>query len=106
MRAKFAMKKIANIQKSGIEPKMGRTIKLNKQVSQQEIKNLFKSCSSYKVKIRLLAIMNLYNGKTMRDTANFLMISYSNLKAFIKKWNESGVSSLESSKFVKGINKK
>jgi len=74
---------------------MGKMPTIHKHLTQQEIKRLFKATSHYKEKIKLLALMNLYNGKTMIDTADFLMISYSNLKKFIKRWNEEGLFSLE-----------
>ncbi len=74
---------------------MARKTNITKHATEQEIKEMYKGSTNYKVTMRLLAIMNLYNGKTMSDTAEFLMISYSNLKTFIKKWNEEGTSSLK-----------
>ncbi len=75
--------------------KMARKTNIRKHATEQEVKAMYKESTNYKVTMRLLAIMNLYNGKTMSDTADFLMISYSNLKTFIKRWNEEGTSCLK-----------
>lgn len=74
---------------------MGRKINIAKHLSEQDIKKLYKNCRNFKLKLKLLALMNLYNGKTLSDTADFLMLSYSNMKQFIKKWNLHGLHSLE-----------
>jgi hypothetical protein len=74
---------------------MGRRIKIAKHVSEPEIKKLYKGNIHFKDKMKLLAIMNLYKGKTLIDTAEYLMLSYSNLKLFIKRWNQHGLYSLE-----------
>lgn len=74
---------------------MARKTTIRKHATEEEIKAMYKESKNYKVTMRLLAIMNLYNGKTMTDTADFLMISYSNLKAFIKRWNEAGMGSFK-----------
>ncbi|NOS85976.1 MAG: hypothetical protein HOP31_12610, partial [Ignavibacteria bacterium] len=70
---------------------MGRKIKIAKHVSEPEIRKLFQGSIHFKDKLKLLAIMNLYKGKTLIDTAEYLMLSYSNMKLFIKKWNELGL---------------
>ena len=76
---------------------MSRKINISKHLSEQEIKTLYKASKNFKLKLKLLAIINLYRGKTMSETADYLMLSYSNMKQFIKRWNRLGVYSLENS---------
>ena len=73
---------------------LGRKTTIRKHATEKEIKELIKISQNYRETIKLLAIMNLYNGKTMTDTAEYLMISYSNIKTLIKKWNEEGINFL------------
>jgi len=73
---------------------LGKTVTIEKHLTRQEIKTLLKVIPDFKQKIKLLALINLYDGKSMIDTADYLMISYSNLKNFVKKWNSAGLSSL------------
>lgn len=91
----FALFRRNQIKKKKIKLKMGRKLTIRKHATEQEIKLMYRESTNYKVTLRLLAVMNLYNGKTMRDTADFLMISYSNLKTFLKKWNEEGIRSIQ-----------
>jgi hypothetical protein len=91
----FVLSRNNQIKAEKIKLKMSRKTNIKKHATEQEIKAMYKESTNYKVTMRLLAIMNLYNGKTMSDTADFLMISYSNLKTFIKKWNEEGIGSLK-----------
>lgn len=82
---------------------MGRLTKVSKHLTEEEIKMIYKSGTNCKDKLKLLALINLYNGKNMKDTAEYLMLSYSNLKKFVKEWNDEGIKSLSS---VSSINKR
>jgi transposase len=71
-----------------------RNITLVKHEPKQTIESMFRKEKDPRLKERLLAILNFYDGMTIAKTAAITRRSESSVKRYIRKWNKDGYNGL------------
>ncbi|MGC9164686.1 MAG: helix-turn-helix domain-containing protein [Thermoprotei archaeon] len=73
---------------------MPRKINLIKHMSKEELEEAYKKEKNTRIKERLLAILNLYEGKTEEETAKTIKRGVRTIRYWLKRWNEEGYQGL------------
>ncbi len=73
---------------------MARKVKLTKHVDYEKLKEMYLREKDGRVKERLLAILEIYAGKSIAEVAGIVKRSEPSIKRWIKRWNEYGYKGL------------
>ena len=77
---------------------MGTSIKIKKRHTAGELQNHLKTIVDEKQKLRVRAIISLLKGSTRTETAHNLSVNQDSVTDWVKKYNKSGISGLETHK--------
>jgi len=69
-------------------------VHLTRQVNLDELRGRYRSEKNTRVKERLLAILHLYEGKTVNEVSTIVERSVRSIERWLKEWNEKGYDGL------------
>ncbi|MHB2036408.1 MAG: helix-turn-helix domain-containing protein [Nitrososphaerales archaeon] len=73
---------------------MSRTFAIVKHVPKEELEREYRKEKRTRVKERLLAILHLYDGKTIIETSQIIKRGESSVKRWLRRWNKKGLQGL------------
>lgn len=74
---------------------MHRRAKIIKHLTREELQAKYRVEKNPRVKERLLAILHIYDGKTIKDAAKAVGRCEKSIKNWLKRWNEKGYEGLK-----------
>jgi transposase len=73
---------------------MGRKPAIERHISKEDLYQLYKKGNNSRIKERLLAIIQLYEGKNVYEIANILKRSERTIEHWLSRWNKKGYEGL------------